>query len=65
MDQKLKELLEASKKLVDAMTEEQKERMYAAQRGSWVRSIVDWPKPKYKWINGVKVYDSIEDYYND
>lgn len=36
-----------------------------AQRDSWVQAEMSWPKSKYKWVNGVKVYDSYEDYIND
>jgi len=39
--------------------------MHEAQRQSWVRSVVEWPKAKYKWVDGVKVYDSYSDYCND
>jgi hypothetical protein len=49
----------------DKMTPEQKHAMYEAQRQSFLRSIVEWPKPKYKWVNGVKVYESYSDYCND
>ena len=24
-----------------------------------------WPKSKFRWENGIKVYKSYEDYYND
>ena len=48
-----------------ALSPEQKAAHDAAQRASFVRSIVDWPKPKFRWENGVKVYDSFEDYCND
>lgn len=65
MSPELIRLLEESKKLVDAMTPEQREEMHKAQRESWVRAEMSWPKPKFKWINGVKVYDSYEDYLND
>lgn len=61
----LQRLLEESKRLVDAMTPEQREEMYKAQRGSWVKAEMSWPKPKFKWVDGVKVYDSYEDYCND
>lgn len=47
------------------LTPEQQQAMRDAQRKSWVRSIVDWPKPKFKWVNGAKVYGSYEDYCND
>ena len=61
----LMRLLAESKAIVEAMTPEQKEAMFKAQRESWVRGEMSWPKAKYKWIDGVKVYDSIEDYHND
>lgn len=61
----LQRLLDVSKRLVDAMTPEQKEAMFKAQRESWVRGEMSWPKPKFKWVDGVKVYDSYEDYCND
>lgn len=60
----LEALLKKSKELVDAMTPEQREAMYKAQRESWVRGEMAMPKPKFKWVNGVKVYDSYEDYCN-
>lgn len=40
MSPELKFLLEESKKLVERMTPEERERMYAAQRDSWVRSEI-------------------------
>jgi len=65
MSPELTKLLEESKKLVESMTPEQREAMYKAQRESYVRGEMGWPKPKYRWINGVKVYDSYQDYCND
>lgn len=61
----LEELLARSKATVEAMTDEEREALYKAQRESWVRGEMGWPKSKYKWVNGVKVYDSYEDYCND
>ena len=49
----------------NAMTPEQQAAMREAQRQSWVRSILNWPKPKYNLVNGIKVYNSYEDYCND
>jgi len=57
-------LLEQSKAKLAAMTPEEKEAMYKAQRESYVRAEMSWPKPKFKWVNGVKVYASYEDYLN-
>jgi len=55
----------AAKAKVDAMTPEEREAMYAAQRESYARAEATWPKSKFKWIDGVKVYESYEDYCND
>ena len=65
MDDELKALLERSKALVDAMAAAEREAMYAQQREGYVRAEASWPKPKYEWVNGVKVYASFEDYCND
>lgn len=46
------------------MTPEEREAMHKAQRESFVRAEMGWPKPKFKMIDGVKVYDSYEDYCN-
>ena len=58
----LQELLRRANAKVAAMTPEEKEAMRRAQRDSWVRAEMGWPNPKYKWVNGVKVYESYEDY---
>ncbi len=47
------------------MTESEYNDMIRKQRESYARSIAEWPKPKYHWENGVKVYNSYEDYCND
>ena len=49
----------------DALSPEEQAKHRQAQRESFVRSMVEWPKPKYQWVNGVKVYESYEDYCND
>lgn len=56
------EALEQSKARVAAMTDEEREAMYAAQRESYVRGEMAWPKPRYRYVDGVKVYDSYSDY---
>lgn len=61
----LDELLRQSAEKVKAMSPVEREEMYRQQRESWVRAEMSWPKAKYKWVNGVKVYDSYEDYCND
>jgi len=60
----LKKLLDAARAKVAAMTAKELEAMHIAQRESFVRSEMDWPKAKFKMVNGVKVYDSYEDYLN-
>lgn len=58
-------LLAAAKAKVDAMSPEEYESMLAEQRASYVRGEMSWPKPRFKWVNGIKVYASYEDYLND
>lgn len=48
-----------------AMSPEDRAAHDRAQRESYVRSITEWPKPKFRWVDGVKVYESLEDYHND
>lgn len=50
---------------VKAMSEEKRAKIIEDQRKSFIRSIMEWPRPKFRWINGVKVYDSYKDYCND
>jgi hypothetical protein len=65
MSPELEELLRKAKAQVDAMTPEEREAMIKAQAESWMRAESLWPEPKYKWVDGVKVYESYEDYCND
>lgn len=58
------ELILAAKARVAAMTPMEYDIMIAAQRASFVRSELMWPKAKFKYKDGVKVYDSYEDYCN-
>jgi hypothetical protein len=57
-DSKLLELLEKAAKI--KMTPEEIE----AQRRSYVAAEMSWPEPKFKMIDGVRVYESYEDYCN-
>jgi hypothetical protein len=61
----LQKLLEEAVKEFAKLSPEQQEEIYRKQREGYVRAEMSWPKAKYKWVNGVKVYDSMEDYYND
>lgn len=65
MSPKLEELLRRSKEIVDRMTPEERAEMIRKQGESWAKAEASWPKPKFKMVNGVKVYDSYEDYLND
>ncbi len=63
--EKLNELIEDARNWWKIATIEEKEEMLRKQRESWLRSELQWPKAKFKWANGAKVYDSYEDYIND
>ena len=65
MDKKLEELLAEAKRRVAAMTPEELEAMLKVQREGYARAEASWPKPKFEWKDGVKVYASYEDYCND
>jgi hypothetical protein len=60
----LEVLLAEALERVKAMTPEQREEMWRKQRESYVRAELNWPKPKFAWVNGVKVYASMDDYHN-
>lgn len=61
----LEKLIEESKRIVAAMTEEEKTATLRKQAESWAIAEANWPKPRFKYVNGVKVYESYEDYCND
>lgn len=60
LDVLLAEALERAK----AMTPEQQAEMWRKQRESYVRAELNWPKPKFTYVDGVKVYASMDDYHN-
>jgi hypothetical protein len=61
----LEALIKAAKEKLDAISPEEREKLLKAQRESWVRAEKNWPKAKFSFVNGVKVYESYEDYIND
>ena len=65
MTESIDELLRRAAAEVKAMSPEVREEMFRRQRDSWVRAELNWPKPKFKMVDGVKVYDSYEDYCDD
>ena len=64
MADSIEDFLKRAVEQVKAMTTEQRKAMHKAQRESYVRAEMSWPKPKFKWVDGVKVYESYEDYCN-
>lgn len=64
MNDELKRLLADAKAKVGAMSPAEVEAMVAAQRDGYARAEMSWPNPKFKMVDGVKVYDSYEDYCN-
>lgn len=62
--EELYRLIRESTERVKAMSAEEREAMFKAQRDGYVRAEMSWPKPRFKWVDGVKVYESYEDYVN-
>ena len=62
---RLDALFEAAKLWWRNATPEQKDEMLRKQRESWIRAEKSWPEPKYKMVNGCKIYNSYGDYVND
>jgi hypothetical protein len=61
----LDRLLKESVEQVKNMTPEERAAMLRRQAEGVARAEASWPKPKYRWESGVKVYESYEDYCND
>lgn len=61
----LSKLFAEAKRRTDAMTPEERTEMYRQQREGYARAEASWPKPKFRMVDGVKVYDSYADYCND
>lgn len=55
-------LIQKARDAYERMTPEQKAEMRRQQAESIARAEASWPPAKYKWVNGVKVYDSYADY---
>lgn len=64
-EEELHKLIDAAKVRYDAMTKEEQDAMWEAQRRGYAKAEASWPKPKFHYEDGVKVYDSYEDYCND
>ena len=65
MTEELAALIEESKRRMAAMTPDEIESMLAEQRDGYAKAEAAWPKPRFEWVDGVKVYASYEDYFND
>lgn len=63
--ERLEQLLKQNAEKVKAMSSAEREAMLKQQGASWARAEASWPKPKFKMADGVKVYESYEDYCND
>lgn len=63
--EELKRVVAEAQRRYGAMTPEQQAVMWKRQREGYARAEASWPKPEFKIVNGVKVYASFEDYYND
>lgn len=61
----LDRLLQEARARWDAMTPDEQEAMLRQQRDGYVRAEMSWPQAKYRWENGVKIYETYEDYIND
>jgi uncharacterized protein YdaT len=61
----LEALLQRARDWYKNASQEEIDAMIAKQREGYVRAEMSWPKAKYKWVDGVKVYESYEDYCND
>ena len=48
-----------------ALSPEAKRTLLRQQAESSAKAEMSWPKAKFHWENGVKVYKSYEDYCND
>lgn len=49
----------------EVLSPEEKEETFCLQKEGYARAEASWPKAKFHWEGGVKVYDSYEDYCND
>lgn len=61
----LEQLIIEANERYNKMSPEEQAAMWKAQRDGYVKAEMSWPKPKFKTVDGVKVYDSYEDYLND
>ena len=65
MSDDLQDLIRKACAAFDALPPHEQAEIRRQQRQSWVRGEMALEKPKYKWVDGVQVYDSYEDYCND
>lgn len=64
MDDELTKLLKQSVAKVAAMSPDERDAMVKQQIAGVVAAEMSWPKPKFHWENGAKVYESFEDFCN-
>ena len=59
------ELLKKAAADFAALSPEAKKTLLRQQAESYAKAELSWLKAKFHWENGVKVYESYEDYCND
>lgn len=64
-EEELKSLVSEAMKRTARMTPEEREAMFKRQREGYAKAEASWPKAKFHWVNGTKVFESYEDYCND
>lgn len=60
----LEAAIKRAREWLDSLTPEERAEHFRCQRESWVRAELSWPAPRFQWVDGVKVYESYEDYCN-
>ena len=61
----LDELLKKAGADFDGLSKSEQDTLIVFQITSLMKNDMSWPKAKFRWENGVKVYESYEDYCND
>ena len=61
----LDELLKKAAADFAALSPEAKKALLRQQAVAYAKAELEWQKAKFHWENGVKVYESYEDYCND
>lgn len=60
----LKDLIAESEACYAAMSPVEQQATSETQRQDYIKAEASWPRPKFKVVNGIKVYTSYADYCN-